>query len=144
MKYILTVLLAVPMLLQASPFQVPVQINDAWVRQAPAGAVVMVAYARISNASDESYWIKAASSPAFESIQLHETVDDNGIARMLNLKSVELSARTTVEFAPGGRHFMLFNPRWTLAAGERIDFELLLGNGQRQPFSAVVRHRAEP
>ena len=113
-------------------------IENAWVRAAPPNARVMVAYATINNTSEYDIWITGASSELYKSVELHETIDENGMASMVHLDFVKLSPGESVNFEPGGKHFMLFTPLSNTSVGDSINFKLHLGNGDRQNFKATV------
>ena len=134
MKNLLVSLLFLPFAVQAEWLQ----ISDAWVRAAPPNARVMVAYATVKNVSQDSIWISGASSDAFDSVELHETIEENGMASMVHLPYIKLDAGETVHFKPGGKHMMLFGPKKFSQPGETIHFSLLLGNGDEEKFDAVV------
>ena len=85
-------------------------IEQAWVRDAPPTARVRVAYAIVRNPGSEPVTITGARSPAFGAIELHETREVDGVARMRRLSEVEVPAGGELHFEPGGKHFMLFRP----------------------------------
>ena len=134
MKKLFVLLLLLPTIIQAEYLEV----KDAWVRAAPPNARVMVAYATITNTSDYNIWITAASSDAFGAVELHETIEQDGMASMIHLDFVKLAPAQTVHFEPGGKHFMLFRPVSTSKVGDEINFNLHLGNGDKEPFKATV------
>jgi copper(I)-binding protein len=127
-------LLLLPVIAQAEYLEV----KDAWVRVAPPNARVMVAYATIVNNSEDTIWITAASSDGFDAVEMHETIEENGMASMIHLDFIQLEAGQTVNFAPGGKHFMLFRPVSQSNPGDQIRFYLHLGNGDKEAFTAVV------
>lgn len=134
MKKLLALMLLLPLVAQAEYLQV----KDAWVRAAPPNARVMVAYATITNSSEYDIWVTAASSDAFGAVELHETIEQDGMASMIHLDFVKLAAGQTVHFEPGGKHFMLFRPAAAYKIGDEIDFHLQLGNGDKEAFKATV------
>lgn len=133
-KALLTLLALLPLAVQAEYLE----ISDAWVRAAPPNARVMVAYANIKNTSDFDIWITDAGSEGFGAVELHETVETDGMASMIHLNFVKVAPGQTVSFKPGGKHFMLFRPTKSHAAGDNINFHLKLGNGDKEAFTAVV------
>lgn len=113
-------------------------VEDAWIRAAPPNARVMVAYAKITNTSEYDIWITGADSDKFSSAELHETIEADGMTSMIHLNFIKLSPGQTVDFKPGGKHFMLFNPQEAIMAGQQIHFLLILGNGDKEAFFAKV------
>lgn len=54
----------------------------------------------------------------------HQTIDDNGVMKMRELKGLELKPHETVTFAPGGNHIMLTGLNAPLKAGETFPLVL--------------------
>ena len=134
MKFILSLFLLFPMLVQAEFLEV----KDAWVRAAPPNARVMVAYATVKNISTYSIWIADVSSDHFKEVQIHETIEKDGLTSMIHLSFIKLDAGKSVNFKPGGKHLMLFNANKPSTVGDKINFKLRLGNGTEEAFTATV------
>lgn len=134
MRKLLLLILFIPILAKAEFLSV----ENAWVRAAPPNARVMVAYASIRNVSEYNIWITGASSSHFKAVELHETIEENGMASMVHLDFIKLAPGESVNFEPGGKHFMLFTPLASSSAGDSIEFKLHLGNGDKESFSAIV------
>ena len=114
--------------LSTSAHAATLEITHAWVREAPPASKVLAAYMSIKNPGDAAISINGISSPDFESAELHRTVINEGMARMLHIKQLEIPANGTVRLEPGGLHLMLFNPDRPLAAGDSVTLTLHLGN----------------
>ena len=77
----------------AAPAAEPwIEITDAWIREAPPGATVLAGYLRATNRSDAGLDIVAIHSEVFERIELHRTVIEEGVARMLPVARLEIAA----------------------------------------------------
>jgi copper(I)-binding protein len=77
----------------------------------PAAAAPMAAgYLEISNRSGADIRITRVSSPQYESVEIHETVVENDIARMREIPALEIGRGETVVFERGGKHLMLMKP----------------------------------
>ena len=50
------------------------------------------------------------AQPQLGSVELHESVIEDGVARMVALDELALQPGATVQFAPGGKHLMLMRP----------------------------------
>lgn len=96
----------------------PVRVEDAWIREAPPVAKVNAAYFTLCNQAAVDTVLTGVSSPAFGKIEMHETIEEGGSSRMQELTSVSIPAGECVEFAPGGRHLMLFDARNPVKAGD--------------------------
>jgi copper(I)-binding protein len=97
-----------------------ITIDDAWIAEAPPTARVMVGYMTIKNSSTQAIDIIKASSSMYSSIEFHETVHREGMARMLRHDSLNIPANGSVQLKPGGKHLMLFNPEKALKAGDTV------------------------
>ena len=78
---------------------------------APAADMPMAAgYLDISNHSGANIRITRVSSPDYESVEMHETVVENDVARMREIPVLDIADGETVVFERGGKHLMLMRP----------------------------------
>ena len=78
---------------------------------APAPGMPMAAgYLDISNRSGTSIRITRVSSPDYESVEMHETIVEDDVARMREISVLEIEDGETVVFEQGGKHLMLMKP----------------------------------
>ena len=105
------------------------QVSNAWIREAPPGTSVLAGYMTITNPAAIAKTITAVSSPSFRSVEIHRTVIENGMARMLSVGPLEIPAGGSVALAPGSYHLMLFEPVRALVAGDMVDLRLQTGSG---------------
>ncbi len=59
--------------------------------------------------SSEPVRLVGISSPKIGRIELHETIDDNGMSRMVTIEDPLVSPGEPMTFEPGARHAMLFD-----------------------------------
>jgi len=76
--------------------------------------------------------IIAVASPAFKRVEMHDSVADGGMKKMVKLDTLDLPAKSSIKFAPGGKHLMLFDSTKTLKAGELIKVTFVFA--QRDPI----------
>jgi hypothetical protein len=114
-------------------------VMDPWVREAPPNAKMLAGYFTIMNHSGKSAEIVGASSDKFEKVELHKSVQEGGVAKMVAQPSVEVGKHATVKFQPGGLHLMLINPKAPLKAGDKVDITLKLKKGEDLKMTAVVK-----
>ena len=120
------------------------EISEAWVREAPPTARMMAAYMTINNTGDTPVTVISISSPDFEGIEIHRTVIEEGIARMLPVKQLQIPANSRVKLEPGGLHLMLFDSKRPLSEGEAVTFIIHLGDDDSiSTQSPVVRKIGE-
>lgn len=89
----------------------PPEIGAARVMLPPPGGAMAAGYFELRNPGHRSLVLQSVSSPAFASVEMHETVEVDGLSRMRELETVTVPAGETVRFEPGGRHLMLMGPR---------------------------------
>jgi copper(I)-binding protein len=114
-------------------------IGDAWIREAPPGAAVLAGYLRLDNPGDKALVIEAFHSQDFERIELHRTIVEDGVARMLHVDRLAVPPGDSVSLEPGGMHLMLFNPARPLRQDDRVVFSVELAGESSLRFEAVVK-----
>jgi hypothetical protein len=118
------------------------ELSDGWIREAPPGAAVMAAYARLRNAGPAALDVEKARSAEFGAAELHRTVVENGISRMLRGQILRLPPGASAALEPGGWHLMLFRPARQLKAGDEVAITLECGK-TAQSFPFTVRNKSE-
>ena len=77
-------------------------------------------------------------------MEMHETVDKNGMASMNKLKSIPVPAGKTVKLEPGGKHLMI----WGVGEGSKqrglLKMTLIYSNDDRIEIDAVVKKAGDP
>ena len=93
-----------------------VSVSHAWARATAPGQEVGTAYLSLKSPVDTT--LTAISSPAADSIEIHQMSMNKGVMEMRMMESLPLPAGQVVNLAPGGFHLMLFDLKKTLKAGE--------------------------
>lgn len=88
----------------------PVVATNVVVTAPAAGMPMAAGYLDISNRSGTSLRITHVSSPEYASVEMHETVVEDDVARMRAIPVLEIEDGGTVIFEPGGKHLMLMRP----------------------------------
>jgi len=88
----------------------PVAVANLVVTAPGAGMPMAAGYLEISNRSGSAIRIDRVSSPEYGSVEMHETIIEDGIARMREIPVLEIAAGDTVVFERGGKHLMLMQP----------------------------------
>ncbi len=113
-------------------------VENAWISEAPPVSKVMVAYMTISNKSNEAIDIIKAESDLYSSIEFHETIHEDGMARMVRWDKIIIPANDSIQLKRGGKHFMLFNPTKHLKAGDTVNIKLTTNNNTTKTISVTV------
>jgi copper(I)-binding protein len=117
----------------ADPF-----VTGAWVRTGAAGAVTG-AYAVVHNPGADSVRLVAARSDVADTIELHETMQHDGMVGMQPQAALVVPARDSLVLAPGGKHFMLKGLTRDLTVGEQVRFTITFDDGRSVEFNVDVR-----
>jgi len=114
-------LAAAALLAACSTAQPPITAADIRISR-PAGDSAMAAgYLTLTNNTRNPVTITRVTSPQFESVAMHETVIEDGVAHMRAIGNLTLAPGEPVRFEPGGKHLMLMRPRG-VAGPVRLDF----------------------
>ncbi len=120
------------------------RVDDPWIRAAPPGARMLAGYARLVNEGAAPVALVGAESARFGLVEVHRTVQVDGVARMRQVESLEIPAGGQVALEPGGLHLMLMRPVSDVAEGERIAIRLRFDDGSEHEAGFVVRRGPEP
>ncbi|MCB1864589.1 MAG: copper chaperone PCu(A)C [Chromatiales bacterium] len=119
-----------------------VEIVDAWIAAAPPNATVFAGYLSVRNDGDEPIRILGAKSLDFGAIEMHETVEQDGIARMQALTDTLIIPGAQLRFEPGGKHLMLFRPANSpVREGETRNARLHFSDGDSRVVTFTIRRR---
>lgn len=99
-----------------------IAVSSAWIRATPPVAKVGAAYLTI--ASEIPDRLLGASTTAAERVEIHATVDNNGVLQMRQQPDVAIVPGKPMVLAPGGAHLMLINLQTTLTADTTISIVL--------------------
>jgi hypothetical protein len=103
----------------------PLVANDVVVTRPMPGMQMSAAYLTLTNNTDDAIRITRVASPQYESVQLHESILQDGIARMRAIPALEIPARQSVTLKRGGKHLMLMRPK---ASSEAVSLQFLDGD----------------
>lgn len=106
-----------------------VNLHDAWIAEGPPMVKRHAGYVEIDNSGPTDVTLKEVTSPDFGRIEIHRSVIDNGIAKMLYQRSVTIPANGHLSFAPGGYHLMLLNAHKPLTEGASVSLTFTFNNG---------------
>jgi copper(I)-binding protein len=119
-------------------------VTGAWSRATPPGVSVGAAYLVITG-GDKDDRLTGASSERAEMVELHDVVEEDGVAKMRSMEVVEIPAGKRVELAPKGTHLMLMGLDAPLVAGQTYALVLQFAASGEQKVTVTVREAtAEP
>ena len=91
----------------------PLVATDIVIIAPMPGKNMSAGYLSLTNNTNDSISITSASSPDFESVEIHESLLDDGVAKMRRIPELSIPAKTTVSLERGGKHLMLMRPTGT-------------------------------
>ncbi len=115
-----------------------------WVRLPPPGAPMRAAYFELHNPGNRRVIVTGVTSPDFERVMMHETVDRDGQATMVHLDALPIGPGERVALRPGGAHLMLSAPPEAPAAGDTVTFELQCGTAGEATRRFEASYRRSP
>jgi len=116
-----------------------VQFIDGWIKQLPPVVPMRAGYMIIKNDSKQPMEVISLTSDAFETVEMHETKMEDGMMKMIELETIPLSAQSSVELKPGGKHLMLITPIQPLQIGDIVEVIATFRNDSTQSFELKVK-----
>ena len=116
----------------------PIRIEGPWARATPGGARNGAAYLTIVNQGPADDRLVAISTPAAGTAALHQTMEEQGVMKMLPVPALDLKAGATVAFEPGGYHIMLMNLKAPLKEGQTFPLALTFEKAGRIEVTVKV------
>src|SRR5215475_7324482 len=116
------------------------KISGPWARATPKGAPVGGAYMTITNTGNVSDRLVGGSSDVSNHFEIHEMSMDNGVMKMRPLeKGLEIKPGQTVEFKPGGYHFMFVGLKKPFEEGQHVKATLAFEKAGNVAVDFAVR-----
>jgi copper(I)-binding protein len=134
----LLAVLAAPLALAACGDPAPTYIDQAWVRLSPNKDTPSAGYF-VAHGGDAGTQLRGVLTDYALKVEMHESVEKNGMMTMQPIDSVDIPAKGTVAFAPGGKHLMLWGVNDTAINRGKMQLTFLLANGDRLLVDAVIR-----
>ena len=116
-----------------------IEVHNPWVREAPPMATLMAAYFQLHNHGEQSYTLISVKSPLFQHIEIHRSMEQDGMASMAGVSQVMLPAHGKVSFEPGGLHVMMIRPSRPLKSGDKVPLIFTFDDGSTLDVEVDVR-----
>jgi len=115
------------------------QITNAWIQEGPPNARVLAGFMDINNHTTQGIIIESATSDSFKRIEFHQTINENGMARMRKQDKLMIKSGASLKLKHGGYHLMLIQPKKHLKEGDKIDILFKLSTSTTQLISLTVK-----
>ena len=101
-----------------------IHVEKPWARATLPGAAVGGGYLLIRNAGPGADRLVSLSSIAAARVEMHEMAMEKDVMRMREVKAVDVPAKGSVEFKPGGFHLMFMDLKAPFKQGEKVPVTL--------------------
>lgn len=133
---------ATPFTLSACGDPAPTYIDQAWVRLSPNKDMPSAGYF-VAHGGDAGTRLRGVLTDYALKVEMHESMSEGtGNGAMMSMKpleSVDIPAKSTVAFAPGGKHLMLWGVNDTAISRGKMTLTFLLANGDRLLVDAIIQ-----
>jgi len=114
-------------------------IHNAWIKNLPPTIPVRAGYMTAHNAQTHTISIIAIRSDAFTSVEIHQTIKQDGMVRMEPVPTLTIEPDSTVQLAPGGLHLMMMHPKNPTKPGDVLEIVIELDDGSTQTLNMTVK-----
>ena len=114
-------------------------VSDAWIRALPA-SVPSGGYFTLHNNGDKPLMLTGASSPACGMLMLHKSEDMGGMMHMDDMTMIDVPAKGTLKFSPGGYHLMCMDATSAIKPGNTVDVTLQFAGGATLTAKFAVKN----
>ncbi len=118
-------------------------IDKGWVNLPAVDGNPGAAYFTIHGGPQADTLIGVSSPVAIRS-EMHDMSNEGGVMKMQPIKSVPIPAKGKVEFAPGGKHVMLFELRPNFKTGDKIRLDFTFASGEQIYIEAPAQSAGAP
>lgn len=116
-----------------------IAVSHAYVRETITGQNMSAAYFDVKNLGSNPHTVVKIESPVASIVQLHETIEENGMMKMREISQLPLTSHAESHLQPGGMHVMLMGLHHALKAGDQVPFVLSFDDGSTQRIEIPVK-----
>lgn len=138
MKHLFIVLFTA-VLANCSPSPAQVEVSDATLYLHPVEGRPSAVYFSLKNKGSDSDRLLSVGIDGAERGEIHTTEDQNGIAKMIRLTTLEIPGNSDVVFKRGGHHVMAFGMPAGVKTGDQIRITLQLEKSGTLTTQASVK-----
>lgn len=92
----------------------PLVASDVVIKKPMPGMKMSAGYLTLSNNSKDPVAITHVTSPQFGAVEMHESIDEDGVSRMVQIENLTIPPESVVTFKRGGKHLMMMRPSGAL------------------------------
>ena len=113
-------------------------VDQAWVRLSANDKMPSAGYFTV-HGGDEDVRLLSVISPAVLRLEMHESIEKDGMMSMEPLKTADIPAGENVTFGPGGKHLMIWSINPAVKTQGKLPLTFIFSNGDRIIVDAVIR-----
>ena len=115
------------------------KISSGWARAVEAPAKTSAVYMKISNDGATADKLLSVSSDVAEVSEVHQSLEEDGVAMMRRVRGLEIPAGGMVSLEPGRYHVMLINVKGDIPEDSTVPLLLTFENAGEVSVEAVAR-----
>ena len=142
MKFIVSLLIPLLLLTACVEKKETMMVHEPQSFETAEGMTVGAALLILHNTAAHDDELISATSSVSPRTELHTMIDDNGIMRMREVKSIKVKAGDHLPLTPDGYHIMLMDLPAPLKAGSEFDLTLNFKNSSSITVKVPVQSRA--
>ena len=100
-------------------------LKNFWIQPTPPGIKTTMMGGLILNEGDEEDYLTGARSEVAKVVEIHKTVMENEIAKMVKQDKVKIPPKGKVHFKHHGYHIMLIGLKRPLKEGDKVKITLI-------------------
>lgn len=116
------------------------KFTDIWARPGDKAGATAV-YMNIENPTDNDIELIKASDDIAEMTEMHKTVTEQGISKMVHVDRLLIPAKTTVKLKPKGLHVMIMNLQKDLEVGNEFTLKLFSQDKDKEESVDILEVR---
>ena len=120
----------------------PIEVTPPWARATAPNARVGGLFFTLPDRSTPDRLLRA-STPVPATAQIHLTVNENGVNKMLPIDGIDLNPGQPIEIKPGGLHITLMDLKKQLTPGDTFPITLTFAKAP-PPTATAAWARSDP
>jgi hypothetical protein len=113
-------------------------VEHPWARATPGGAKTGAVYLTLINKGNVADRLLSVTTAAADKVQFHSVREENGVSRMRELRTVEITPGAKVTFSPGDMHIMLVGLNQPLKEGQALPLTLYFEREGKVDVTAFI------
>ncbi len=137
-KSSITIVAALALMVSLNAFA-ELDIRNPWIKNLPPSVPLRAGYMTIHNSQTHAIVIVSIRSEAFARIEIHRSIEQDGMMSMVTMPNIRIEAGASVQLAPGGLHLMMMNPYQPTRVGDIVNATIILEDGSEHSLKMQVK-----